>query len=232
MCDKNKAKNMIRIDRLKALIDTKTRETIAAGIGCDTSLVTKHYNEDRAVTIDYLLKYSGFFGVSSDYLLGLSNASNPNDEIQFISRYTGLSGACIEHLHYLWSEDNTQKEYKADVFSMINETLKEDSALYSIIQSAALYRSIARNEVPTLEKYMHTLENVSEEDNKEDIQKAIQNYRDLTRSLIDSARLSYYDSKELASKLVEGFFLSDGNISASFSLLLDSCLEKLNDFLV
>ena len=54
MKDKIRVKNIVRIDRLKKLIDTQTREEIAAGIGCETSLVTKHYNEDRKVTIEQL----------------------------------------------------------------------------------------------------------------------------------------------------------------------------------
>lgn len=64
--------NIIDISRLKELIDTKTREEIAEGIGCDTSTVTKHYTESRAVNIKYLKKYAEFFNVSTDYLLGMT----------------------------------------------------------------------------------------------------------------------------------------------------------------
>ena len=85
MKDKTKAKNTVKIDRLKKLIDRKTREEIAAGIGCDTSLVTKHYNEDRTVTLEHLAKYCAFFHVSADYLLGLTDtpATDPAAESKF-----------------------------------------------------------------------------------------------------------------------------------------------------
>lgn len=64
----------INLDRLKSLIDTKTRKQIAEALKCNTSTVTKHYNGDRRITIDYLIKYAQYFNVSADYLLGLSDS--------------------------------------------------------------------------------------------------------------------------------------------------------------
>lgn len=98
--------NIIDISRLKALIETKTREEIAAGIGCDTSTVTKHYTESRAVTIEYLKKYAEFFNVSADYLLGLTDApiaikSDKDKLIREICDYTGLYEISANNLHAL-----------------------------------------------------------------------------------------------------------------------------------
>ena len=83
MCDKNS----IDIKRFQELMDNsgKTRPTIAKDLGCDTSTITKHYNGDRGVTTDYLIKYAKYFNVSADYLLGLSNAKPIEPEIQDIS---------------------------------------------------------------------------------------------------------------------------------------------------
>lgn len=99
MRDKTKAKNTVKIGRLKELIDQKTREETAAGIGCETSLVTKHYNEDRKVTIEQLIQYCAFFHVSADYLLGLSDAKTADKDIQFICDYTGLSQEAVKVLN-------------------------------------------------------------------------------------------------------------------------------------
>ena len=66
-------KNIIDLQNFRALVDKKTREEIAKGIGCDTSLVTKHYNGDRNITLEYAIKYAKFFDVSVDYLIGLTD---------------------------------------------------------------------------------------------------------------------------------------------------------------
>lgn len=93
--------NVIR--RVKKLIDAcgKTREEIAKDpiINCDTSTVTKHYNGDRNVSAEYILKYALYFNVSTDYLLGLSDTPSTDKDIQFICDYTGLTKESVEKLH-------------------------------------------------------------------------------------------------------------------------------------
>lgn len=97
MCDKN-----ITTVRLKQLIENsgKTRKEIAEQLKCDTSTITKHYNGDRDITTDFLIKYANLFDVSADYLLGLSDTATTDKDIQFICKYTGLSEKAIEVLHF------------------------------------------------------------------------------------------------------------------------------------
>lgn len=64
-------RGIIELKNFKSLVDNYTREAIAQGIGCDTSLVTKHYNGDRNITLVYAIKYARFFGVSLDCLVGI-----------------------------------------------------------------------------------------------------------------------------------------------------------------
>lgn len=93
-------KNLIRIDRLRNLIDgIPARQYIADEIDCDVSLITKHYNGQRTVTIDYLVKYANYFGVSTDYLLGLADPATRDPKIKAICEYTGLSETAINALH-------------------------------------------------------------------------------------------------------------------------------------
>lgn len=101
-------KNSICLDRLKKLIDTTTREEIAKSLNCDTSLITKHYNGDRNITLDYAVKYAKYFDVSLDYLAGISNEKIAlNDEwgilLRKIYEYTGLSSHAVEILETLKS---------------------------------------------------------------------------------------------------------------------------------
>lgn len=107
----------IKLDRLKRLIDTKTREQIAEALKCDTSTVTKHYNGDRRITIDYLVKYAQYFDVSADYLLGLSDVATNDKGLQYICDYTGLDEKAIQKLRiYTQGADdffvNPTNEYK------------------------------------------------------------------------------------------------------------------------
>lgn len=97
MCDKN-----ITTVRLRQLIENsgKTRKEIAEQLKCDTSTITKHYNGDRDITTDFLIKYANLFDVSADYLLGLSDTATTDKDIQFICKYTGLSERAIEVLHF------------------------------------------------------------------------------------------------------------------------------------
>ncbi|MBR2133437.1 MAG: helix-turn-helix transcriptional regulator [Eubacterium sp.] len=93
---------------MKKLIDTTTREEIAKSLNCDTSLITKHYNGDRNITLDYAVKYAKYFDVSLDYLAGISNEKIAlNDEwgilLRKIYEYTGLSSHAVEILETLKS---------------------------------------------------------------------------------------------------------------------------------
>jgi transcriptional regulator with XRE-family HTH domain len=92
----------VDLSRLRDLIDKAgvPRQTIADKIGCDVSTITKHYNGDRNITIDYVIKYASYFQVSADYLLGLSAAPTNNPEISGICNYTGLSKNSVEILHF------------------------------------------------------------------------------------------------------------------------------------
>ena len=92
-------KNSICLDRLKKLIDTTTREEIAKSLNCDTSLITKHYNGDRNITLDYAVKYAKYFDVSLDYLAGITDTPATDKDIRFICDYTGLSQRAVENLN-------------------------------------------------------------------------------------------------------------------------------------
>ncbi len=96
MSDKKTIENVIDLDRLKDLInEEKSRQVIADKIGCDVSLITRHYNAQKIVTIDFLKKYAEYFNVSADYLLGLTDASTNDRDLRFICDYTGLSERTI-----------------------------------------------------------------------------------------------------------------------------------------
>lgn len=95
MCDKNG----VVLKRFRECVEGHTREEIAKAIGCDTSLVTKHYNGDRTITIDYAVKYAKYFGVSVDYLVGNTDIPTVETDVRAICEYTGLSKQAVVCLH-------------------------------------------------------------------------------------------------------------------------------------
>lgn len=113
MCDDN-----ITLKRFQALVDKeKSRDVIAKAIKCNTSTITKHYNGDRTISTEYIIKYSKYFNVSADYLLGLSDVATMDKDIKYICDYTGLSEKAVEKLndYKLYSEfykhNMTDKEF-------------------------------------------------------------------------------------------------------------------------
>lgn len=100
MCDQN-----ITVKRIRKLIDDskKTREEIAKSkeFQCDTSTITKHYNGDRNINSEYIIKYAKYFNVSADYLLGISDVASNDRDLQFICDYMGLEEQTIEHLSFI-----------------------------------------------------------------------------------------------------------------------------------
>lgn len=184
MSGKTKCKNIILIDRLKKLIDTKTREEIASGIGCDISTVTKHYTEDRTVTTDYLVKYAQYFHVSTDYLLGLSDVATTDKDIQFICDYTGLNQNTIESLH----------------MKMIQSSLKSDIDFinYFITYGSTINFSV-HCYIEAANEFMACLQSAPDETEK-------------LLSHWNECRLHLFEAKEQFSKMIDSF-VKDVSIS-------------------
>lgn len=87
---------IVKLERFHRLVDEKAdagipREAIAKEIGCDTSTVTKQYNDKQGIDIEYLYKYSKYFNVSADYLLGLSDVSS-TDHVNIVDAPTDSLG--------------------------------------------------------------------------------------------------------------------------------------------
>lgn len=90
----------VNLEKFKKLVDDSTvsRQVIAKKIGCDVSTITKHYNGDRNITVDYVIKYAKYFKVSTDFLLDMSDVPTTDKDIQFICDYTGLEEKSIENI--------------------------------------------------------------------------------------------------------------------------------------
>lgn len=171
-------KNGVVLERFKQLIDNsgKARQEMAKDLKCDTSTITKHYNGDRGITADYLKKYALYFGVSADYLLGLSNAATTETSIQAISKYTGLNDTSINALHDDLFQEQTSSSWLS---SATNFMLQEDSlCLLKKLRLRFLDYKYYWNEMNYSSEKMNDLQNEFQEENEEF-------HKRLSRMLID-----------------------------------------------
>ena len=95
--------NAITTERLRKLIDDTglARQEIADAMGCDVSAITKNYNGRRKVTTDFVMMYARYFGVTADYLLGLSDVKSGDQDMRLISKHTGLNDEAIAELSFM-----------------------------------------------------------------------------------------------------------------------------------
>lgn len=214
---KSDIKNTVNLERLKQLIDSKkNRQEIADAISCDVSLVTHHYNGKRSVTMDFLKKYAQYFGVSSDYLLGLSDVPTTDKDLQFVCNYTGLNEDTIRWFRHSGKYITAFIEYlirenlslKSDQF-----TIKFDDNSYYKIEIHELYDAI--KQLRNIEEYKSKLKEIGKRLSKVD------------PNSNESIDLSYEiheleDKKELAEMMLNG---SKYTISQDFNNLLSDFIK-------
>lgn len=149
-----------KLERLRKLIDRskKTRQELATALGCDTSMVTKHYNGDRAVSVDFLVKYAQYFNVTTDYLLGLSDEHTTDTNLNAVCKYTGLSAKAIQKI---------QSRKKDLFFKECLEFLIKDEDFFDKISS---YLFSSMYEYFTDSEYFQDIQT------KDDIYWIVQNY--------------------------------------------------------
>lgn len=63
---------------------------------------------NNGMKVEYLRCFADFYGVSTDYILGISDEPVPEANVQSVCCYTGLSGASVRTLHEL--EENTVEQ--------------------------------------------------------------------------------------------------------------------------
>lgn len=105
-------------ERIRKLIDDSglTRKELAEQMNCDVSTIGKHYNGDREVNTDFIVRYAEFFHVSTDYLLGHDAMLNDKEMLHRVSDYVGLSPKSISILsNFLIDEEKMIEEYTYNI---------------------------------------------------------------------------------------------------------------------
>lgn len=92
--------------------DKTTQKQLADAIGVSRQAISQYMNGETSPTIDKFELLIQYFGVSADYMLGLSEVSKNNLSVKEIHEQTGLSEKAIEVLSMeknVYSKDNFLK---------------------------------------------------------------------------------------------------------------------------
>lgn len=136
------ATNETFADRLTKLRENtgKKRQEVADELEISRASLEYYEKGKRKPDIEVLAKVAKYYGVSTDYLLGLSNAQTVDKDIQFICDYTGLSEKSVDVLHFY-------KSYEM-IYPTINKLLESEIG--------SVFKELGVNEVQELiesEKY-------------------------------------------------------------------------------
>lgn len=120
-------------DVLSDLIEEKKRRTgknhkeIALEIGVSDGALSEWASDNKTANIDGLVAVAKYFGVTSDYLLGLSEVKSRNLTTQSISKATGLSEEAIETLRTFSKREDIESP-----MIFINSLLEDPKTIYII----------------------------------------------------------------------------------------------------
>ena len=112
----------------------QTNGKIAEEIGINPSMLSK-YLSDREPRIEALVKIARYFGVSTDYLLGLSTEKSLNTDMRTAEHTTGLSKKAIENIQGFKDADKSGL-----MFPVLNEVL-ESPAFTALLVSLQRLKS-------------------------------------------------------------------------------------------
>lgn len=139
-------RNNLTAERLKLCREKKglTQIQVAEKMLTQRQIISYHESGSRLPSINDVVFYAALYGVSSDYLLGLSDTASTDIEIKSICEKTGLSDGVVEFLSglnddMLRSFDNPQMfaNFINAAFSDMNFSGYMPEALEAIKQKVA-----------------------------------------------------------------------------------------------
>ncbi len=161
--------------RLKTLRKERgiTQQQLADGVGISKGGLSYYENSGRTPDISILERFADYFGVTTDYLLGRTNAQTQKAKLQAVCNHTGLSDKAVNLLSGL-------KESSPAQLRVINFLLEQAAGdmdiVYDLDDTDNYEGSILNAVVRYLSRYSgydeYLTENISSND--EGISSAIQ----------------------------------------------------------
>lgn len=117
-----KGKENIFSRRLAELINKKgiNQDVLAEKLGVKRQTISLYVTGQSLPPLEKFIEIANFFTVSTDYLLGISDAPTSKEEIRTTSDYTGLSVDSIKLLNFFYNDDDyTRKSLLDHINAMI-----------------------------------------------------------------------------------------------------------------
>lgn len=162
--------------RINALLAKKFKrqKDLATALGVNDNTISYFVSGKRMPNTEQIIKISDFFGVSADYLLGLSDTPTTDKDVQFICEYTGLSEKSVEKLHTKLANSIMKKSIDGEkVFEIVakifgkemsevkNDYTNGDENTRSTIEN---YAAVYLREIEDNKTYLKYLNELIEED--------------------------------------------------------------------
>jgi hypothetical protein len=95
----------------------------------------------KGMKIQYIYCLADFYGVSTDYLLGMTDIKAPNITIKAISNFTGLNEGAINTLR-----ENLEYKFlrQKNLLNTINFLLEQDSIPQEVFENEILYNKVLK----------------------------------------------------------------------------------------
>ena len=154
--------------RLRILFDEhcKSQDDLANKLVVSRQTVGGWLNGISIPDIEVLTEMAQLFGVSADYLLGLSDAESPDVSVRAASEYTGLSEDAVQRLH-LGLDDfgcGLSDEEKATHLATASELIQSKAFAKMIAKLVPIEELAYANRILDILKKQHLGLNRTEED--------------------------------------------------------------------
>lgn len=138
--------------RLKALRKERgvTQQQLADGVGISKGGLSYYENAGRTPDISILERFADYFGVTTDYLLGRTNAQTKKTKLQAVCNYTGLSDKAVNLLSDL--KENSPAQLRAINF-LLEQAAGDMDIVYDIDDTDNYEGSILNAVVRYLNRY-------------------------------------------------------------------------------
>ena len=138
-------------NRLREIIEKRKKETgqNLRAVAKDLD-VSDWQNGNKTPRGDSIAKLAKYFGVSADYLLGLTEAQTVDTDLRAVADYTGLTENAILAL-----KDSEMFEcYDRSQKKILSDMLSDESCLHQIVNSIYLYLKATEEQVHEAEELL------------------------------------------------------------------------------
>lgn len=156
MIEEKNTKMPIFAERFNRLRGKKTQAEFAEFLGISRATVGFYENGDRIPDAMVLKQIAERCGVTTDYLVGLSDIASPDTDLQAVCKYTGLNWKSVEQLQRIrdngYKNENELKKLKTlceksidqfknepDYIPILNDFCKEYGNMFEIVNKVKFH---------------------------------------------------------------------------------------------